>query len=92
MIAYIVVFFIINDNFNNSFAGKTYAKRSFEPSGEIRTHPSERRSFYYFHSFLCARGVVRAQMLLDDVVSVVEISSLSPVNCQLLIVVHELCE
>ena len=31
-----------NDNFNNSFAGKTYAKRSFEPSGEIRTHPSEK--------------------------------------------------
>ena len=52
------------NNINNSFAGKTYAGRSFEPSGEIRTHPSEMRSFYCFHSFLCARGVVRAQVLL----------------------------
>ena len=31
---------------------------------------------------LCARGVVRAQMLLDYVVSVVDISFLSTVNCR----------
>ena len=29
------------NNINNSFAGKTYAEQSFEPYGEIRTHPSE---------------------------------------------------
>ena len=39
-------------------------------------------------SLLCARGVVRAQVLLNYVVSVVEISF--PVT--LLTVVHELCE
>ena len=46
-------------------------------------------------SLLCARGVVRAQMLLNNVVAVVEISfpancQLLTINCQLSTVVHEL--
>ena len=48
----------LKNNINNSFAGKTYAERSFEPSGEIRTHPSGTGLFFLALVALCERSVV----------------------------------